>query len=63
MGSSESKVAANVSTPKPDLNFRLKNPRVAELADPRSPTAGIDRTPIQVSTNSLVASLWFSFIR
>lgn len=48
MGSSESKVAT-VSTPKPDPQLRIKNQRLAELADPRSPTTGIDRTPIQVS--------------
>ncbi|XP_041961898.1 cell division cycle-associated protein 3 [Alosa sapidissima] len=49
MGSSESKVAASVSTPKPDPIQRIKNQRVAELVDPRSPTAGIDRTPIQMA--------------
>ncbi|KAL2084010.1 hypothetical protein ACEWY4_019528 [Coilia grayii] len=48
MGSSESKLAT-VSTPKPEPQLRIKNQRVAELADPRSPTTGIDRTPIQLA--------------
>jgi len=48
MGSSESKLVT-VSTPKPDPQLRIKNQRLAELADPRSPTNGIDRTPIQLA--------------
>lgn len=59
MGSSESKLAANVSTPKPDPNLRFKNQRVSELVDPRSPSTGIDRTPIQVSADSLIVSVWY----
>ncbi|XP_062395452.1 cell division cycle-associated protein 3 [Sardina pilchardus] len=50
MGSSESKVATTVSTPKPDPIQRIKNQRVAELVDPRSPSGGIDRTPIQMAS-------------
>ncbi|XP_076827363.1 cell division cycle-associated protein 3 [Brachyhypopomus gauderio] len=45
MGTSESKMAV-ASTPKPI--HRLPNQRIAELSDPRSPSCGIDRTPIQV---------------
>lgn len=46
MGSSESKMA--VSAPlKPEP--AIKNSRVSHLIDPRSPSTGIDRTPIQVS--------------
>ncbi|XP_031432203.1 cell division cycle-associated protein 3 isoform X2 [Clupea harengus] len=48
MGSSESKIAT-VSTPKPDPNLRIKNLRVAQLVDPRSPSTDIDRTPIQMA--------------
>ncbi|KAF3692085.1 Cell division cycle-associated protein 3 Trigger of mitotic entry protein 1 [Channa argus] len=45
MGSSESKVA--VAPPvKPEP--AIKNSRVSQLIDPRSPSAGITRTPIQV---------------
>lgn len=47
MGASESKMSM-ASTPKPDPIQRLKAPRVASLADPRSPSCGVDRTPIQV---------------
>ncbi|XP_034170646.2 cell division cycle-associated protein 3 [Pangasianodon hypophthalmus] len=48
MGTSESKMAV-ASTPKPDPIHRLKTQRLAQLADPRSPSCGINRTPIQVS--------------
>ncbi|XP_070767540.1 cell division cycle-associated protein 3 [Enoplosus armatus] len=45
MGSSESKMG--VSAPiKPEP--AIKNSRVSHLIDPRSPSTGIDRTPIQV---------------
>lgn len=45
MGSSESKLAVSAATkPQPDI----KNSRLGQLMDPRSPSAGIDRTPIQV---------------
>ncbi|XP_051576776.1 uncharacterized protein LOC127453960 [Myxocyprinus asiaticus] len=47
MGASESKMTV-ASTPKPDLSQRLKALRVSELVDPRSPSCGVDRTPIQV---------------
>ncbi|KAM8734210.1 cell division cycle-associated protein 3 isoform 2-T3 [Acanthopagrus schlegelii] len=45
MGSSESKMAACAQV-KPEP--AIKNNRVSELVDPRSPSTGIDRTPIQV---------------
>lgn len=45
MGSSESKL--QVSAPKKS-EPAIKNSRVQQLMDPRSPSAGIDRTPIQV---------------
>ncbi|KAM9851779.1 cell division cycle-associated protein 3 [Aulostomus maculatus] len=45
MGSSESKpVVPAPAKPEP----AIKNSRVADLVDPRSPSAGISRTPIQV---------------
>ncbi|KAG7216976.1 hypothetical protein INR49_001630 [Caranx melampygus] len=44
MGSSESKLL--VSAPKKS-EPAIKNVRVQQLMDPRSPSAGIDRTPIQ----------------
>ncbi|XP_051575655.1 cell division cycle-associated protein 3-like isoform X2 [Myxocyprinus asiaticus] len=47
MGASESKMTM-ASTPKPDPSQRLKALRVSMLADPRSPSCGVDRTPIQV---------------
>ncbi|XP_052003464.1 cell division cycle-associated protein 3 isoform X2 [Xyrauchen texanus] len=47
MGASESKMTM-ASTPKPDPSQRLKALRVSKLADPRSPSCGVDRTPIQV---------------
>ncbi|XP_067249482.1 cell division cycle-associated protein 3 [Chanodichthys erythropterus] len=47
MGASESKLSV-ASTPKVDLSQRPKAARVASLADPRSPSCAIDRTPIQV---------------
>lgn len=47
MGSSESKLAAVASETKSELPF--KPARVNQLIDPRSPSVGIDRTPIQVS--------------
>ncbi|XP_073341695.1 cell division cycle-associated protein 3 [Pagrus major] len=45
MGSSESKMTACAPV-KPEP--AIKNSRVGELIDPRSPSTGIDRTPIQV---------------
>nr|XP_020466531.1 cell division cycle-associated protein 3 [Monopterus albus]XP_020466532.1 cell division cycle-associated protein 3 [Monopterus albus]XP_020466533.1 cell division cycle-associated protein 3 [Monopterus albus]XP_020466534.1 cell division cycle-associated protein 3 [Monopterus albus] len=63
MGSSESKMtkAAPVN-PEP----AIKNNRVNHLMDPRSPSAGIDRTPIQVngfvSTNSAVVKSKFPLV-
>lgn len=45
MGSSESKLL--VSAPKKS-EAPIKNNRVQQLVDPRSPSTGIDRTPIQV---------------
>ncbi|XP_060726617.1 cell division cycle-associated protein 3 isoform X1 [Tachysurus vachellii] len=48
MGTSESKMAVE-STTKPELIQRLKNQRLAHLADPRSPSCEINRTPIQVN--------------
>nr|XP_015805728.2 cell division cycle-associated protein 3 [Nothobranchius furzeri] len=45
MGSSESKLAVSAAA-KPELV--LKRTHVSHLIDPRSPSAGIDRTPIQV---------------
>ncbi|TRY95161.1 hypothetical protein DNTS_034676 [Danionella cerebrum] len=47
MGASESKLTVE-STPKVEPNQRPKPTRVARLADPRSPSCAIDRTPIQV---------------
>lgn len=45
MGSSVSKMT--VSAPiKPEP--AIKNARVSHLMDPRSPSTGVDRTPIQV---------------
>ncbi|XP_033837460.1 cell division cycle-associated protein 3 [Periophthalmus magnuspinnatus] len=46
MGSSESKLAVAPPETKPVLPFKAA--RVQELLDPRSPSAGIDRTPIEV---------------
>ncbi|KAG9344959.1 hypothetical protein JZ751_009499 [Albula glossodonta] len=46
MGASESKIA--VETPRPDRSCQIRNERVCRLVDPRSPSTGIDRTPIQV---------------
>lgn len=46
MGSSESKLAAVASETKPEFPFKAS--RVNQLLDPRSPSVGIDRTPIQV---------------
>lgn len=45
MGSTESKMAA----PAPAKAQPAKQGRVGELMDPRSPSAAIDRTPIQVT--------------
>lgn len=46
MGSSESKMTASTALkPEPVI----KKTQVSHLIDPRSPSAGIDRTPIQVS--------------
>ncbi|XP_026084476.1 cell division cycle-associated protein 3-like [Carassius auratus] len=47
MGASESKVSV-ASTPKVEPSQRPRARRVASLADPRSPSCAIDRTPIQV---------------
>ncbi|XP_077065941.1 cell division cycle-associated protein 3 [Siphateles boraxobius] len=47
MGSSESKMSVS-STPRVDPSQRPKAARVARLADPRSPSCAIDRTPLQV---------------
>ncbi|XP_059363627.1 uncharacterized protein LOC132102919 [Carassius carassius] len=47
MGASESKVSV-ASTPKVEPSQRPRAARVASLADPRSPSCAIDRTPIQV---------------
>ncbi|XP_016145177.1 cell division cycle-associated protein 3 [Sinocyclocheilus grahami] len=47
MGASESKMSV-ASPPKIDLSQRLKAARVSRLADPRSPSCVLDRTPIQV---------------
>ncbi|KTG36064.1 hypothetical protein cypCar_00023158 [Cyprinus carpio] len=47
MGSSESKISV-ASTPKVDPSQRPRAARVARLADPRSPSCAIDRTPIQM---------------
>lgn len=46
MGSSESKIAGSAPL-KPEP--AIKNSRVSHLIDPRSPSTGIERTPIQVS--------------
>ncbi|XP_036394102.1 cell division cycle-associated protein 3 [Megalops cyprinoides] len=46
MGISESKFA--VATPRPERSGQIRNERICRLVDPRSPSAGIDRTPIQV---------------
>lgn len=51
MGTSESKMTV-ASTPKPDPIQRLKNQRLAHLADPRSPSCEINRTPIQVGSEA-----------
>ncbi|XP_037640686.1 cell division cycle-associated protein 3 [Sebastes umbrosus] len=45
MGSSESKMVVSVPI-KPEP--AIKNSRVGDLMDPRSPSTGLDRTPIQV---------------
>lgn len=54
MGSSESKMAACAQV-KPEP--AIKNNRVNALVDPRSPSTGIDRTPIQVGYPSY-CKLW-----
>lgn len=46
MGASESKIA--VETPKPDRTRQIRNEHISRIVDPRSPSTGIDRTPIQV---------------
>ncbi|KAJ8289875.1 hypothetical protein GJAV_G00006300 [Gymnothorax javanicus] len=46
MGASESKTA--VETPKPERTRQIRNGLISRLVDPRSPSVGIDRTPIQV---------------
>uniref|UniRef100_A0A8C6KEG5 Cell division cycle associated 3 n=1 Tax=Nothobranchius furzeri TaxID=105023 RepID=A0A8C6KEG5_NOTFU len=53
MGSSESKLAVSAAA-KPELV--LKRTHVSHLIDPRSPSAGIDRTPIQRVSSSTVGS-------
>ncbi|XP_015193365.2 cell division cycle-associated protein 3 [Lepisosteus oculatus] len=51
MGTSESKVA--VATPKLEPPSRpVRNKHLQSVIDPRSPSAGIDRTPIQVGAVS-----------
>lgn len=45
MGSTESKMAVSAPIKQEPA---MKNRRVSELIDPRSPSTGIDRTPIQV---------------
>ena len=45
MGTSESKMAAS-AVMKPEPAF--KKTHMSHLIDPRSPSAGVDRTPIQV---------------
>lgn len=45
MGSSESKMTASAAI-KPEPAF--KKTHISHLIDPRSPSAGIERTPIQV---------------
>lgn len=57
MGTSESKMTV-VSTPKPDPIHQLKTRRLAQLADPRSPSCEINRTPIQVTPNHLVTKMY-----
>ncbi|XP_056141737.1 cell division cycle-associated protein 3 [Lampris incognitus] len=47
MGSSESKVAV-LSGTKTETGQRVRNEPINRLMDPRSPSSGIDRTPIQV---------------
>lgn len=55
MGSTESKLAASASIkPKP----AVKNSRVSHLIDPRSPSTGIDRTPIQVGYLTTTTPVW-----
>uniref|UniRef100_A0A3B3SAE7 Cell division cycle associated 3 n=1 Tax=Paramormyrops kingsleyae TaxID=1676925 RepID=A0A3B3SAE7_9TELE len=49
MGTRNSKTAVTPSKPEPC--GRVRNERVCRLVDPRSPTTGIDRTPIQVMRN------------
>lgn len=59
MGASESKIAESASD-KPEA--LIKNSRVAQLNDPRSPSVVIDRTPIQVPYEPLNwAQTWAKF--
>lgn len=58
MGASESKLSV-ASTPKVDPSQRPKAARVASLADPRSPSCAIDRTPIQVQIYGLTTLFFF----
>ncbi|XP_017270918.1 cell division cycle-associated protein 3 [Kryptolebias marmoratus] len=49
MGSSESKMVVTAATKAEPV---VKKTHISHLVDPRSPTAGIDRTPIQVGQES-----------
>lgn len=60
MGSSESKMSV-ASTPRVDPSQRPKAARVARLADPRSPSCAIDRTPLQVQTYSLTINAYLYY--
>ncbi|XP_034030363.1 cell division cycle-associated protein 3 [Thalassophryne amazonica] len=55
MGSSESKMTTSSSSMK--QNQMMKTSPVDRLMDPRSPSAGIDRTPIQVGLVSKTSGL------
>lgn len=56
MGSSESKMTV-ASTPKPEPGRAVQHPRLAELVDPRSPSCGISRTPIQMGGGAAAPSV------
>ncbi|KAM9798158.1 cell division cycle-associated protein 3 [Neosynchiropus ocellatus] len=55
MGSSESKPAVPAEKQKQDV---VKHNRISDLIDPRSPSVGIDRTPIQVNCSGAKHSAW-----